>query len=58
MMTIVEIHTREEIEAEIEKLRPSLAMLINDGIIRSWCIEDDLRVEAYNRLTERKPWPI
>jgi hypothetical protein len=55
-MKIIELHTSVEIEAEVERLRPELDNLIARGEIRPHgaCIENDLRVLAYNRLTEKK----
>jgi hypothetical protein len=50
----IEIHTAEEITAEVEHMRqqPKLmnGLFIN-GTLRRWCLEEDLRTEAYNRLT-------
>ena len=53
-MKIIEIHTSEEVEREVKHLRKRLRKLLQDGIIRSHCIEDDLRVAAYNSLTKKK----
>lgn len=49
-----DIHTKEEVDAEVERLRPKLAVLVTEFIIRPWCLEEDLRREAYNRLTIKK----
>lgn len=53
-MKVVEIHTAAEIDAEVKRLRPETARLIEQRMVRVWCLEDDLRTLAYNRLTERK----
>jgi hypothetical protein len=56
-MKIIEIHTPEEIAAEVEVLRADheeVARLVNLGVLRYVCFEDDLKTEAYNRLTEKK----
>jgi hypothetical protein len=52
----VDIHTHAEVSAEVERLRRNtveLAWLVALGIIRPWFLEADLRVEAYNRLTDK-----
>lgn len=51
---VVEIHTAAEVDAEVKRLRPESARLIEQGIVRVWCLEEDLRTAAYNRLTEHK----
>jgi hypothetical protein len=56
-MKVIEIHTAEEIAAEVERLRPEITQLLLDGAIRPGCIEDDLKTAAYNRLTEKK-WKL
>ena len=55
----VELHTPEEVATEVEALRADddeLRRLMSLGILRPYkfCFEEDLRTEAYNRLTERK----
>jgi hypothetical protein len=53
---IVEIHTKDEIAAEVERMRASPEMMWWLGLIYGyWQLRDDevLRTEAYNRLTER-----
>lgn len=53
-MRFVEPHSAAEIEAEVRRLRPETARLIEQGMVRVWCLEEDLRTLAYNHLTERK----
>jgi hypothetical protein len=53
-LKFVEIHTAAEIEAEVKRLRPEIARLIEQGMVRVWCLEEDLRTLAYNHLSERK----
>lgn len=56
-MKIIEIHTHEEIEAEVEVLRADVIEVLNLaglGVLRAHCFEEDLRTEAYNRLTDKK----
>lgn len=53
-MTDINIHTDAEIDAMVEQLREQLPELIDCGFVRSWCIESDLRVVAYNSLTLQK----
>jgi hypothetical protein len=52
----VDIHTHAEVSAEVERLRRDtveLAWLIELGVVRPWFLEEDLRTEAYNRLTDQ-----
>ena len=52
---VVELHTAEEVTAEVERMKRSPEMLWWLGLFQ-WIpmTDDQLRVEAYNRLTERK----
>lgn len=48
------IHTNDEITEEVERLRAELPSLLAAGIVHPFFIEEDLKTEAYNRLTEKK----
>jgi hypothetical protein len=51
---IAEIHSPAEVAAEVEVLRADvkeIKRLEAVGYLRGWCYEEDLRTEAYNRLT-------
>jgi hypothetical protein len=58
-MKIVELHTPEEIEAEVERMKRSPEMLWWLGLLYgAWEMEGSrgesiLRTEAYNRLSDR-----
>jgi hypothetical protein len=54
MIRTVEIHTPQEVDAMVEKLRSQLPRLLREQIVRPFCIEDDLRTLAYNTLTDEK----
>jgi hypothetical protein len=55
MIVPVEIHTAEEINAEVERMKRSPEMLWWLGLFQVVQITDEhLRTEAYNRLTTRK----
>ena len=56
-MRIIEIHTPDEVAAEAEVLRADAAEVVRLmwlGVLRTTSFEEDLRTEAYNRLTEKK----
>jgi hypothetical protein len=51
---IAETHSPAEVAAEVEVLRADaeeIKRLEAVGYLRSWCYEEDLRTEAYHRLT-------
>lgn len=53
----IEIHTTEEVAAEVKVLRidvDEVRRLLHIGVLRPWCFEEDLRIEAYNRLTLKR----
>ena len=55
-MKIIEIHTPDEVSAEVVVLRADTAVmrLMQIYVLRPWCFEEDLRTEAYNRLSAKK----
>ena len=57
-MQFIEVHTTEAIAAEVELMRNSPEMLwwlylINGDIVMRENLDEILRTEAYNRLTNR-----
>jgi hypothetical protein len=51
----VDIHTAEEIDVEVERMKRSPEMLWWLGLLHVLPVTDEnLRTEAYNRLTMRK----
>jgi hypothetical protein len=59
METMMELHTHEEVEAEVERMKRSpemlwwLCLVYGDLKMRGAVGESTLRTEAYNRLTAR-----
>jgi len=54
-VTVIELHTKEEIDAEVERMKRSPEMLWWLGLFYAgWLTDDHWRTEAYNRLSERK----
>jgi hypothetical protein len=52
----IDIHTPAAVSAEVKRLRRNTAevsYLLHIGALRLWCLEEDLRTEAYNRLTDK-----
>ena len=54
----LDIHTPDEVNAEVELLwadKTEVEYLMSLGVLRPGpSLEDDLRIEAYNRLTSKK----
>jgi hypothetical protein len=51
--TTVEIWSKDQIKAEVKRLRRKTSLLIRLRIIRPWCLESDLKTLAYNMLTRK-----
>ena len=56
-MKEIDIHSPAAVSAEVELLRADkaeLEYLTSVGALRPWCFEVDLRIAAYNSLTNKK----